>query len=125
MLRNYVGATILAGWMMILPAAANEIKPVTGVQWSSATETEKKAFLYGLGTMIQLEHELAVQQKLPSDRKSLVPTFVQGLKGTTLMEVMNYVDTYYQQHPGRLDRPVVEIIWTDLAVPRQQQAGIR
>lgn len=104
------------------PGGAKELRPVTGREWASASEREKKAFLYGLGTMIQLEHEVARQQNLPAERPSLVPTFIRGLEHTNLVGVMRFVDDYYARNPARLDRPVVDVIWRDIAVPGIQQA---
>lgn len=114
----------LAALAAAAPALAKELKPVTGREWNSATEREKKAFLYGMGTMIQLEHELARQQGVPETRTSLVPTFVRGLERTNLVGVMRFVDDYFARNPARLDRPVVDVIWRELVVPEAQQAQL-
>lgn len=113
---------VLALALTAAVAEAKELKPVTGREWTAATLQEKKAFLYGMGTMIQLEHELARQQNLSPDRTSLIPTFVRGLQGTNLAEVMRFVDRFYATSPARLDRPVVDVIWRDIALPGLQQA---
>lgn len=105
-----------------LPSVAKDLRPVTGSEWTTATEREKKAFLYGLGTMIQLEYEVAKQQNLPENRPSLVPTFVRGLQNTNLVGVMRFVDDYYARNPARLDRSVVDVIWRDIVLPGTQQA---
>lgn len=105
-----------------IPSVAKELRPVTGREWTSATEGEKKAFLYGLGTMIQLEHELAKQQNLPAERPSLVPTFIRGLEHANLVGIMRFVDDYYARNPARQERPVVDVIWRDIALPGIQQA---
>lgn len=118
----FVFASLVA-WATPMPSAgAREMKPVTGHHWSTATEQEKKAFLYGMGTMIQLEHEVAKQQGISENRASLVPTFVRGLEGTNLVGVMQVIDAYYARNPTQLDRPVVDVIWRDIVLPGAQQA---
>lgn len=114
-------AALAAAWLAV-PVHAKELKPVTGREWTRATEREKKAFLYGLGTMIQLEHELARQQGAPDSRASLIPTFVRGLERTNLVGVMLFVDDYFARNPARMDRPVVDVIWRDMVLPEVQQA---
>lgn len=115
-------ASVCLAVLIAAPVGAREMKPVTGHHWTTATEQEKKAFLYGMGTMIQLEHEVAKQQGAPENRASLVPTFIHGLEGTNLVGVMRIVDSYYAQNPSRLDRPVIDVIWKDIVVPGALQA---
>jgi hypothetical protein len=121
---RHLGLALVAVTLSLstVPLHAKELTPVTGRQWTTATEQEKKAFLYGLGTMIQLEHELARQQNAPADRPSLVPTFIRGLERTNLVGVLRFVDDFFARNPARLDRPVVDVIWRDLVLPEVQQA---
>lgn len=95
---------------------------VTGKHWVDSTEREKKAFLIGMGTIIEVEQE--VQSKNPSSEKarSFIPTFVAGLSGYSITEIMNQVDSWYQANPDKLDRPVIEVIWSELVMPNVESS---
>jgi hypothetical protein len=95
---------------------------VTGKHWVESTEREKKAFLIGMGTIIEIEQE--VQSKNPSSEKtkSFIPTFVAGLSQYSITEIMNQIDSWYQAHPDQLNRPVIEVIWSELVIPKVESS---
>jgi hypothetical protein len=95
---------------------------VTGKHWVDSTEREKKAFLIGMGTIIEIEQE--VQSKNPTSEKarSFIPTFVAGLSQYSITDVMNELDNWYQANPDKLDRPVIEVIWSELVMPNVESS---
>ena len=54
---------------------------------------------------------------VPGDRDSLVPVLVRGMDGKTIDEVKMELDAWYANNPDRLERPVLETIWYELALP--------
>jgi len=92
----------------------DKAKHVTGQHWTASTEAEKRAFLYGMATVIWLEDE--IQGDNGCD-KSLVDTWVEGLDDETFDTVLKKLSEYYAANPGKLDRPVVEVLWYEVTEP--------
>lgn len=97
-------------------ARAGEIPQVTGVNWTQASEEQKKAYLVGIANIAEIE--LAYQGTNPSsDAQSILPRMSRGLKGETLDSVREGLNRWYAANPSRVDRPVIETIWFELVVP--------
>ena len=97
-------------------ARASEIPQVTGVQWTKATEEQKKSYLIGIANLGEIE--MAYQGANPaSDTQSILPRMAKGLKGETLDSVREGLNRWYAANPGRADRPVIETIWFEMVVP--------
>jgi len=102
-----------------LPAKAQEEKTfpvVTGENWMSATHAERLSFITGLTTMIELEKEVQGPTP-PADERTLIPKWVSGLSGFTLEEIVTALDRVYQQHPEFKERPVIDVLWHEVAFP--------
>ena len=89
---------------------------VTGVNWLNATHAERLSFVMGLTTMIELEKEVQGQAP-PADQRSLIPQWVQGLSRFTLEEIVAALDDVYRTHPDFKSRPVVDVLWREVAFP--------
>jgi len=97
-------------------ASAREVPVVTGEHWVKSTEGERKAFLLGAATIIALEYQ--VQNGQPEADKTLVDTWVPGLTPYTLADLVKGLDDYYKNNPDKLNRPVIEVLWTEFALPK-------
>jgi len=97
-------------------AHAQEVPMVTGEHWTASSEAAKKAYLIGLTNLAQVEMAFYAANP-PSDAQNFVPRLVRGLKGQTLDGVRQGLDRWYAANPGRLQRPVLETIWFEMAVP--------
>ena len=115
-LRMAVVAASLALAASSCVARAQEVPIVTGEHWTTSSETVKKAYLVGLANVMQVETAYFGNNP-PSDAQSFVPRMVRGLKGQTLDGVRQKLDEWYAANPGRLQRPVIETIWFEMAVP--------
>ena len=120
------GATIaeLAGKLNI-PAATLEHTgrfnlSVTGEQWTRSSEDVQKAYLVGVANLTQVENAY-FEGNPPSDKQSFVPRLVKGLQGQTLDSVREGLNRWYAANPGKLQRPVIETIWFEMAVPGLQK----
>jgi hypothetical protein len=115
---NYLRFTLSAFCLLLLLSgmARAELPIATGEHWTTATEREKKAFLLGMGTIIEVEHQLHGATP-PSDDQSFVPLLVKGLSKFTLTSAMEAVDAWYAANPDQLKRPVIEVIWFELTLP--------
>lgn len=97
-------------------ARAGEIPQVTGVEWTKASEDQKKSYLIGIANLAEIE--MAYQGANPSpDTQSILPRMKRGLQGQTLDSVREGLNRWYAANPGRVDRPVIETIWFEMVVP--------
>ena len=57
----------------------------------------------------------------PTDARNFVPRLAKGLRGQTLDSVREGLNRWYAANPDRLQRPVIETIWFEMAVPGLQK----
>ncbi len=107
------GMALAGAWGVV---HAQEVPMVTGEHWTTSSEAAKKAYLVGLANLAQVETAYYAANP-PSDAQNFVPRLVRGLKGHTLDSVRQGLDSWYAANPGRLQRPVLETIWFEMAVP--------
>lgn len=88
---------------------------VTGDVWLSSSDAEKKAFLLGFATMIELEKEIRGAQATSTD--TFIPVLVKGLSQYSIAEISAQIDNYYQTNEDKRSSPVVEYIWLGIAAP--------
>jgi hypothetical protein len=106
---------LLLAWVT---ASARELPIITGEHWTTATEREKKAFLIGMGTIIEAEQELQGANPAPEVReRSFIPDLVEGLSKYSINTAMEAIDAYYSKNPAEVKRPVIEVIWFELTLP--------
>jgi hypothetical protein len=120
-LRSAAFAACLALTALSSGARADEVPLVTGEHWVKSSDELKKAYLIGIANVVQVETAYN-KANPPPDVQSLVPRMVKGLKGETLDTVREGIDKWYAAHPDQLQRPVIETIWFEMAVPGLQKA---
>jgi len=118
--RTLLAAACTALTIAMVPAKAAEIPVVTGEQWTTSSEQVKKAYLVGLVNMAQVENAY-FQRNPPTDAQSFVPRLAKGMQGQTLDSVREGVDRWYAANPTKLKRPVLDIIWFEMALPGLQK----
>jgi hypothetical protein len=96
-------------------AADYEVPVVTGEHWTKSTPQERKAFLVGAATIIELEQE--VQGDTPP-KKTTIDVWCKGLSPYTIDQMITAIDAWYATNPDKLARPVVEVMWFELAKPK-------
>ncbi len=118
-----LGAVLAALLTLSLTANAQEPSPgsdlvmINGQHWTQSQRSSKLAFLMGLGNFFEVEQ--ALQEGKPvADNESLIPVFARGLDNETLPTIMQKVDAWYTQNPNQLDRPVIEVIYFEIALPQ-------
>ena len=113
---HVVSAASLALAMSCGSAGAAEVPMVDGTLWTKSTDDVKKAYLVGLANMVQLEVAYNANDPLP-EKYSFSPRLAKGLTGQTLATVQEALDKWYSANPGKLQRPVIETIWFEIALP--------
>ena len=97
-------------------AFAAETPLVTGEQWTKSSEDVKKAYLVGIVNIVQVEAAYAGSNP-PADAQSFLPRLAKGMQGQTLDSVREGLNRWYAANPGKLQRPVIETIWFEMALP--------
>ena len=113
---HVVSAACLALAITCGTASAADVPLVDGTLWTKSTDDVKKAYLVGLANMVQLEVAYNAKEPLP-EKYSLSPRLAKGLTGQTLATVQEALDKWYAANPGKLQRPVIETIWFEIALP--------
>src|SRR3989339_1671752 len=77
-----------------------------GVHWQQVTQEGKAGYIFGIGNLA--DYEVAASK----DRKQVCVSrgFVEVMKNKTPMQIIQQVDRYYQDNPGKLDTLVIEVI---------------
>ncbi|KHK03362.1 hypothetical protein [Desulfovibrio sp. TomC] len=111
-----LGGLVLA-LFMAMPALATdyEIPVVTGEHWVKSSPQERKSFLLGAATIIELEQEVQGQTPPP---KTTITVWCKGLSAYNFDEMAAAIDKWYAANPDKLARPVVEVMWYELAKPK-------
>ena len=115
-LLRLLGGLVLT-LLLAVPALAveYEVPVVTGEHWMKSTPQERKAFLVGAATIIELEQE--VQGDNPP-KKTTIDVWCKGLSPYTFDQMVTAIDQWYAANPDKVSRPVVEVMWYELAKPK-------
>jgi len=92
-----------------------------GVHWQQVTTEGKAGYIFGIGNLADYEVAASKGRKLACISR----VFVDDLKTRTVMQIIQEVDKYYQDNPGNLGIPVIEVVLGQLtkASPAQVPAG--
>jgi hypothetical protein len=84
-----------------------------GVHWQQITTEGKAGYIFGIGNLA--DYEVAASK----DRKQVCVSraFVDVMKTKTPLQIIQQVDKYYQENPGKLDTLVIEVILGQLIKP--------
>ena len=77
--------------------------------WKNSTTQERRAFLMGFVSMLELERAWQGKSALPVGQ-STVSTWVRGLSGVTIPEMDNALSKYIAENPGAGERTVLETL---------------
>jgi hypothetical protein len=77
-----------------------------GTNWSQVAIEAKVGYVFGMGNMADFETVAAGTRQKPCISR----TFVNELKTKTVMQIVQEVDKYYLENPGKSSTPVIEVI---------------
>jgi hypothetical protein len=78
----------------------------TGVHWQQVSEDGKAGYIFGMGNLADFEAAASKGRKTACVSRA----FVDELKTRTVMQIIQEVDKFYQENPGKLDTPVIEVV---------------
>ena len=118
MMRTAVILLVVGVMVGALAAAApavetNQAFLWNGVHWQQVTTEGKAGYIFGIGNLA--DYEVAASK----DRKQVCVSraFVDVMKTKTPLQIIQQVDRYYQDNPGKLDTLVIEVILGQLIKP--------
>lgn len=93
-----------------------------GTQWKDMTMEVKVAYIKGIGNMADFEVATGGTGRAMCVSKA----FVDELKNKSISSIIQEVDKYYKDNPGKLNSPVIEVVLrtcTTLCPPEAPAAG--
>ena len=92
-----------------------------GVHWQQVTTEGKAGYIFGIGNLADYEVAASKGRSLACVSR----VFVDEMKTKTVMQIIQEVDKYYQDNPGKLGTPVIEVILRQLTKtsPAQVPSG--
>lgn len=111
----------------------NPVEQLTGKVWQSSTPENKRAVIFGIDTAVAIEkaiNEKAKEKiKNPKDVKKMPHTlsvfeksWMEAFKNMTRDEIVKAVDDWYTANPDSAERPVMDVIWYEIIVPKVNAA---
>ena len=89
-----------------------------GVNWQQVTTDGKAGYIFGIGNLADYEVAASKGRKLAC----VSQVFVDEMKTRTVMQIIQEVDKYYQDNPGHLGTPVIEVVLGQLTKPSPAEA---
>ena len=99
------------------PWAAEEMVIVTGKNWMGSSLEQKRAYLFGIGNMLQLERAMIADEYQTMRGKSLVPVLLEGLENVPLNDIVMQLDKFYADNAEQNNRAVIEVLYLEMALP--------
>jgi opacity protein-like surface antigen len=126
MMKSAVILFVMAVMCGALAAAApavdtNQAFLWNGVHWQQVTTDGKAGYIFGIGNLADYEAAASKNRKMAC----VSPVIVNEMKTKTVMQIIQEVDKYYQDNPGKLGTPVLEVVLGQLtkAAPAEAPPG--
>ncbi len=105
-------AGVMAGALVATSPAVdtNQAFLWNGVHWQQVTTEGKAGYIFGIGNLADYELAASKGKKL----SCISRVFVDEMKTKTVMQIIQEVDKYYQESPGNLGTPVIEVVLKQL-----------
>jgi hypothetical protein len=114
-------ALLIGALLTVMPFTLNALRLADGNDWDKSTDSERGAYLVGISNMISVGNAYDTK-KVPGEDKTFMRQAYKGLSDTTIPEAIRRVDAWYRANPGRLDVPVLSVLWIDIVKPRLAQS---
>ncbi len=109
-------ALSMSAWGAQQPA--QDLPIVTGEHWVASSLEQKRAFLFGVGNVLEIDQAMAGDNYEKLRGISIIPVLLEGLSGVAIAEMVEKVDAHYANNPDEINRPVIEVLYIELALPR-------
>jgi len=97
--------------------AAGDLEIVNGEHWMSSSLEQKRAFLFGVGNVLEIEQAMAGDDYESMRGRSIIPVLLEGLSGVSIANMVTQLDKFYAGHSEQINRPVIEVLYLEMALP--------
>lgn len=97
---------------------ALDLRIVTGEEWVQSSLEQKRAYLFGIGNMLEIEQAMVGGDYKAMRGQSIFPVLLGGLSGTSIADMVAQLDAFYAAHPDQITRPVIEVLYLEMALPK-------
>ena len=97
--------------------AAPHLEIVSGKEWVGSSLEQKRAYLFGVGNVLQIERAMVGDSYQEMRGSSIVPVLLDGLSGIPLNDIVMQLDKYYADNPAQSNRHVIEVLYLEMALP--------
>jgi hypothetical protein len=99
---------LMVGFLAVTAPAVdtNQAFLWNGVHWQQVTMEGKAGYVFGIGNLADFELAASKGKKLAC----ISSAFVDDLKKRTVMQIITEVDKFYQDNPGKMDTPVIQVV---------------
>lgn len=106
--------------------AGNPVELLTGKIWQESSPETKQAWLFGVDSAVAVEHAVIerMRENAKNKKNAIQPSpFVMNWmkafgSNDTRADIVRQINEWYSAHPDQLDRPVMDVIWYEIIVPR-------
>jgi hypothetical protein len=107
-------AVVLLALAGLTPAAHAQTRAlVDGREWQRSTPEEQRAYLIGVSNAISVGARY--DQKTTPGQETFAVRAQAKLVGAELAPAIATLDAWYKAHPDELDKPVLSVIWREMA----------
>jgi hypothetical protein len=123
-----IAALAAAALISVAPAAVNaqaaapQQRFANGNDWTGASMEERRAFVFGIANAISVGIGWD-ERHVPAGQTTFSRRAGAGLAGVSLGEAVRRIDAWYAANPGKMETPVVAVIWLAIAKPRLKPAN--
>ena len=101
--------------------AGEDLTIVTGEHWTKSSLEQKRAYLFGIGNILEIEQAMAGDDYESLRGRSIVPVLLEGLSGVSIANISELLDAFYANHCDQAGRPVIEVLYLEIAMPNLRQ----
>jgi len=118
MLAKGMIATLVAVMAFSAPAGAQQL--INGNDWTRASAEQRYAYVAGISDVISagVSYE---QRHVPQTQMTFMRQAQTGLGSTTIEQAVQTVDAWYRANPGQMSKPVLSVMWREIAKSRLPQ----
>ncbi len=100
-------------------SVAEDVPLVDGKLWSKSSLDNKHSYLIGVSNLLAIEYGYQKASKKPlTNEQSIIPRFYEDIDDLSLDETRKRIDQWYQKHPDKLNKAVIDVIWVDMVEPK-------
>lgn len=97
--------------------AADDLIIVNGQHWQGSSLQQKRAYLFGVGNVLEIEEAMAGDKYEEKRGRSIVPVLLEGMSGTSIADMVTKLDKFYADHPEEIKRTVIGVLYLEMALP--------